>query len=857
MNSLHPFVAAVCACAVLFLAHTNAAESSLAGSTSGYAQPVKVEAENLQIPAGAAVVEDADASAGKAIELYGEKKQSGSDLITVSFPKAESAGRYTFKLRTNASDMHDLGRGWRAEIQAGNDVVGWNVLHGYHFKEAKGYCDFEVPFELLEPGMQPVVKMFWLMNVGDDGSKPVVRIDRTEMVRTGDLPALQIIKVWPDKIRYLEGQDGTVTVTCRNTTGAELEGVVKVELFHDLAEARAIGEQPLMLAAGESKEISLPLRHGGGKFGYEVRATAFVNGKAVDSASEYFCVSNNPYDVATHCYTWSDGEYHRKDWRVRNVRAEEIFPAMIDGRWKDALERETLWGIRGWLDLTISDEDLAECAEQARRAYVTQFEVFAWSPGGCLDMNPKEEVWLTGDDCRWVYSKSQIIRKVAALKKQGIGVTTYIIPFGQGLESLRLQKEHPEWFCRVMPGVSSPTIDYAAGAAEPDNAKKVRQLTEALQSAPKSGWPKFQLQAVALSLSHVGYYVLNWNRPEVLNYVEDQVIASIKTFDWDGVRWDCGHLNTGSVYPGVVPWKPFTDYQGKPLCNSPDEMVDQTVAHLTHFKARIREVRPNFCFGTNWGWFKETEQYPKMVAELARDGGWFLDEVAHRYSWPEYCGPGAVTWKKYYKVISDQGEYLTSLGGHYNPFGLRPQTPTGSPALWLYRQIFGLAGHSHPEQYLRSKCFPIGDPAQFAVRFGRFLFDTELRKIKEPQTFVTVQSSRPLWWQESVLQKREKGRETWVIHLINPPISESKDERYIEGNVTSALPLAVRDVTVSLKMPSGKAVASAWALTSESWKTGDRAVTQAVPLEIKRGAENVTVSIPEVLFWKVLVFEFK
>ena len=159
--------------------------------------------------------------------------------------------------------------------------------------------------------------------------------------------------------------------------------------------------------------------------------------------------------------------------------------------------------------------------------------------------------------------------------------------------------------------------------------------------------------------------------------------------------------------------------------------------------------------------------------------------------------------------------------------------------------------HSHPEQFFRSKCFPIGDTAQFAVRFGRFLFDAEFRRIKTPEKVVAVESPQPVWWEESVLRKRGDASETWVIHLINPPVSEP-----IEGNIAEPLRPPIGNVKVSLKIPDGKDDVRAWVLMSEAWKFGDRPMTQAVRLAASRADGKVTVSVPEILFWKVLVFQF-
>jgi hypothetical protein len=75
----------------------------------------------------------------------------------------------------------------------------------------------------------------------------------------GDLPPLQVTKVWPDKIRYRTDQKGVVSVEVRNTTTSTLLGEVMVELFHDLDSPRLLKTETVKLATGKSREITLPL----------------------------------------------------------------------------------------------------------------------------------------------------------------------------------------------------------------------------------------------------------------------------------------------------------------------------------------------------------------------------------------------------------------------------------------------------------------------------------------------------------------------------------------------------------------------------------------------------------------------
>jgi hypothetical protein len=108
---------------------------------SAYAAPVRIAAWALPAPASAKIVEDPQASDGKALELYGEQKKPLSDPITINLPNAERAGRYVLRVRAKATGLYDLGRAWRVEVKAGDEVLGWAVLHGYQFKGSERYRD--------------------------------------------------------------------------------------------------------------------------------------------------------------------------------------------------------------------------------------------------------------------------------------------------------------------------------------------------------------------------------------------------------------------------------------------------------------------------------------------------------------------------------------------------------------------------------------------------------------------------------------------------------------------------------------------------------------------------------------------
>jgi hypothetical protein len=76
----------------------------------------------------------------------------------------------------------------------------------------------------------------------------------------------------------------------------------------------------------------------------------------------------------------------------------------------------------------------------------------------------------------------------------------------------------------------------------------------------------------------------------------------------------------------------------------------------------------------------------------------------------------------------------------------------------------------------------------------------------------------------------------------------------VETDPMSRLNPPVANTTVSIQLPAGKSKARAWALTAESWKTGDPPRTQAVPLDVRTDGGRATATVPEVLYWKMVVW---
>ncbi len=116
-----------------------------------------------------------------------------------------------------------------------------------------------------------------------------------------------------------------------------------------------------------------------------------------------------------------------------------------------------------------------------------------------------------------------------------------------------------------------------------------------------------------------------------------------------------------------------------------------------------------------------------------------------------------------------------------------------------------------------------------------------------------MQSAAPLWWKDAIFWNRTAaGHRQLIVNLINPPKVDA-----VEENPRSEINPPVRDIRVSCAPDAGKAPRAAYLLTAEPLEPGGEPATRCVPLELQRAADgNVTVTVPSVIFWKMVVFEY-
>jgi hypothetical protein len=236
------------------------------------------------------------------------------------------------------------------------------------------------------------------------------------------------------------------------------------------------------------------------------------------------------------------------------------------------------------------------------------------------------------------------------------------------------------------------------------------------------------------------------------------------------------------------------------------------------------------------------------MKERCAGGGWMLDEVPAGYQ--EKTSPYHV-WKVYMRRMTSWGDQVRKWGGIYNPFDFRR-----GGALYvvdnIYSTIFRLIGSGRFGCYTNSR-LPMGDLGTFATRYSELLFGANLDWLPKINGEVSVKAAAPVWWEDMVYwNKSAEGKRQLIVHLVNPPVASE-----VEENPQSKLNPPVRNIEVTCAPLNGQKPSAAYLLMAEPMEAEGKNEVKAVKLEMREvGGGKVGVTVPSVIFWKMVVFEY-
>ena len=208
-------------------------------------------------------------------------------------------------------------------------------------------------------------------------------------------------KVWPEKIRYLRGEEAVFTIQVKNTGAQPWQGRLIGEIESGLAERTPLFARDVTLAPGEEQRLDEKYQVNLSDFGHALHVVA-DDGAARVEAREVFCVGPWYYNMGRYLTAFELGQF---------TTPEEV-QARFQDRW------------RSW--------------------YVTCHELFSTAPGLWAKMTPTEETWFSAQNSFYesIAGEKSFIE---AAHRNGMAVMVYSITGVYGPAGEEYSRAHPDW----------------------------------------------------------------------------------------------------------------------------------------------------------------------------------------------------------------------------------------------------------------------------------------------------------------------------------------------------------------------------------------------------------------------------
>ncbi|NUQ63336.1 MAG: hypothetical protein HUU20_12725 [Pirellulales bacterium] len=754
------------------------------------------EAETFATPGGmrfgTALADDGTASGGKAVRIPFRADANGWSMV-FSAPRMEMRGQVLFTFWLRAEDVPPLTPGFKLTLVAHDKHSGSWAFH----RETRVYGA-----NLRAQGYTAVTLALDAPWTGDTyGPEVILQWDAPPK---GVVPVMYLDKAEIavpafDAPRVLE----ISPLKIRYGPGEQV--VIRTSLVNPTAapvEAALVGEE--IRAADTRREV----------FRENVRLAA---GEEKQVASSYVL----------------GPEEYGREIRVRLlVGAQEV----AAGRDFFAVSRLPLWGAGGssgdrsyWAGNSgagsfyvgpASGQDSWRGAQYWKKMRRVYFEFFSWAPGDISDLAPTDDLFPGGEGRLAYRSRQTILQQNRMLRSVGIWPVSY----GNGTcwaeSGYKLFQQHPEWFLYDANG--------EIAGYEMDGRELYRRKDDA--DFDPGAYQHIFFQAC-----------LNHSLPAVQEYVARQFIRCGREMGFAGVRLDVRYLE---VYPGE------RGFDGKEVATTYPEADRISAAAVKRIKALVHKELPEFTFGYNYAAPEEVKDMMATFQERCEGGAWMLDELPCTYQ--EKTSSYHV-WKTYVRRMMSWADQVNNLGGVYNPYDFNRGSMEHSIDL-IYSAIFRIicGGRDYGGWYHNSRQ-PVGDYGAFTTRFSEYLHNANRDWIADPQGEVEVRSAAPLWWEDMCFRTRSSdGRKCLQVNLVNPPKAAEVME-----NPRSEINPPVRDITVICAPSEGQKPAAACLLAGEPMELTGLNEIQVVQLDLRQAdGGKVAVTVPSVLFWKMVVFQF-
>lgn len=457
--------------------------------------------------------------------------------------------------------------------------------------------------------------------------------------------------------------------------------------------------------------------------------------------------------------------------------------------------------------------------QDIKRTRQQRYEFFSWSYNELGQfIPPKGEDPFLGNEGVWWQSFKKLKYQFARVKELGIPPITYVNGHVWGPAGYDLFLIHPEWFLY--------TKDGELVGNSYDMEWRDRYLRRDSFTFTQKKNPFF-------------YGTLNPTLPETRQHIANQFIRLGEELGFEGARWDVWSMEIKS---GMY------DIFGKPIVSTLEEADRLSAESLVAVKKLVASKVKDFTWGYNYASPEENEKTPKVFEEKCRNGGWLLDEIVISYS--SKSSPYHY-WDAYRDRMVQWGNRVRELGGIYNPFALH-RGGGKYPVDRLYEGVFRLLGSGRSSDIFASDAARVGQLGLMAFRFSNIFLGWQLRLLPASQRVIHVSAPDSLWWKDLIFSNVSlEGRQQVILHLVNSPVS-----RELEENPESQVRPPLNDLVVTCGKLKGKLPSRVWLVTAEPLRPDGEPAIQAVELKQEVKEDWSEVTIPSVLYWKTVVFEF-
>jgi hypothetical protein len=589
------------------------------------------------------------------------------------------------------------------------------------------------------------------------------------------IPDIALVKAWPLKMIARPDANNALEVEIRNQSGVERAVHLEITLRHDIDTELPFLNMDIPLPPDATWEKKIGIDTSGLLYGVEVVTTlSDQHSGIIDQRSEFFSVFDGYYRVS---------------------------PLM---------EILNVGGARGVLAANVVHQ---------RRGYAGVAEIYNWPRNSLFDMTPETDWYLGGPYYFISWSREYLKAYIAEAHRNGMGVVSW----AQAMIEISDAMEYPEYLQYTAEGHfhSDRHLIFQDGA---------QQTQGVLPPGP--------VENMAVSV--------NFGIPEVSRRWGEEMAASCRMFGWDGVRFDgpAPRFVPGQV-ADPLKWKPgdtgnYFDFEGNSLTRPASDEVDTaSLRNMSTWLDEARKGNPKFELGMNIGHGINEDpdsgvdertalwQWPKSLAYAGEQQPMWLHEGALGITHPEWN-----TWDTWAKKLMQLFRATQKLGGVCTVGHLRglPPGPDRARSYTAFASGHRLAYTGSQEHQLQGN--EKFHAAEFAVRFGEFLFAPDYELLPAGQEDVAVSGHERLLWQDFVRRRTIDGGQTeWVVHIVNRPQSDLIA-------VNDPFPPVREETKVNFPDEIGQRVAGAWALLPQP--------PRAVPLNHRIEGDTVVVEVPKI-----------